>query len=67
MRLALTPGRASEPMSPDSTPAESAGARSERPRVGYLGPEGTFSEEALLASAEPARSSRWRWRRSTTR
>jgi prephenate dehydratase len=23
----------------------------ERPRVGYLGPEGTFSEEALLASA----------------
>ena len=23
-----------------------------RPRVGYLGPEGTFSEEALLASAE---------------
>jgi prephenate dehydratase len=25
----------------------------ERPRVGYLGPAGTFSEEALLASAEP--------------
>jgi prephenate dehydratase len=25
--------------------------RQERPRVGYLGPEGTFSEEALLASA----------------
>jgi prephenate dehydratase len=24
-----------------------------RPRVGYLGPEGTFSEEALLASAVP--------------
>ena len=24
-----------------------------RPRVGYLGPEGTFSEEALLASAAP--------------
>ena len=24
-----------------------------RPRVGYLGPEGTFSEEALLASASP--------------
>jgi prephenate dehydratase len=24
-----------------------------RPRVGYLGPEGTFSEEALLASADP--------------
>ena len=23
------------------------------PRVGYLGPEGTFSEEALLASAQP--------------
>jgi prephenate dehydratase len=29
---------------------ESAG---ERPRVGYLGPAGTFSEEALLASADP--------------
>ena len=26
----------------------------ERPRVGYLGPEGTFSEEALLASAAGA-------------
>jgi prephenate dehydratase len=26
---------------------------SSRPRVGYLGPEGTFSEEALLASAAP--------------
>jgi prephenate dehydratase len=25
----------------------------ERPRVGYLGPEGTFSEEALIASAAP--------------
>lgn len=25
----------------------------ERPRVGYLGPAGTFSEEALLASAAP--------------
>jgi prephenate dehydratase len=25
----------------------------QRPRVGYLGPEGTFSEEALLASAAP--------------
>jgi prephenate dehydratase len=25
----------------------------ERPRVGYLGPAGTFSEEALLASADP--------------
>ncbi len=24
-----------------------------KPRVGYLGPEGTFSEEALLASASP--------------
>jgi prephenate dehydratase len=24
-----------------------------RPRVGYLGPQGTFSEEALLAGAEP--------------
>ncbi|HEV7585190.1 MAG TPA: prephenate dehydratase [Solirubrobacteraceae bacterium] len=27
---------------------------SSRPRVGYLGPEGTFSEEALLRSAVPA-------------
>jgi prephenate dehydratase len=27
--------------------------RAHRPRVGYLGPEGTFSEEALLASAAP--------------
>ncbi len=26
---------------------------STRPRVGYLGPEGTFTEEALLASAAP--------------
>lgn len=39
-------------MSPDSTPAEGAG-EARRPRVGYLGPEGTFSEEALLCSAEP--------------
>jgi prephenate dehydratase len=31
---------------PPSTPAR-------RPRVGYLGPAGTFSEEALLASAAP--------------
>jgi len=34
-------------MSPDIAPE----SRSGRPRVGYLGPEGTFSEEALLASA----------------
>jgi prephenate dehydratase len=34
-------------MSPSSTPERPQ----ERPRVGYLGPEGTFSEEALLASA----------------
>jgi prephenate dehydratase len=39
-------------MSPDSAPAESTGVQ-RRPRVGYLGPEGTFSEEALLCSAEP--------------
>jgi prephenate dehydratase len=39
-------------MSPDSTSAENAGER-RRPRVGYLGPEGTFSEEALLRSASP--------------
>jgi prephenate dehydratase len=32
-----------------STPPEEQGE--ERPRVGYLGPAGTFSEEALLASA----------------
>lgn len=38
-------------MSPGSTPAESADG-SQRPRVGYLGPEGTFTEEALLASVE---------------
>ncbi len=39
-------------MSPPSTSAESAGSRGPA-RVGYLGPEGTFTEEALLASAEP--------------
>jgi prephenate dehydratase len=39
-------------MSPDNAPAESAAAQ-RRPRVGYLGPEGTFTEEALLSSAEP--------------
>jgi prephenate dehydratase len=38
-------------MSPGSPPAESADG-SERPRVGYLGPRGTFTEEALLASGE---------------
>jgi prephenate dehydratase len=39
------------------TPTETAPGRADgregRFRVGYLGPEGTFSEEALLASAEP--------------
>jgi len=42
-------------MSPVSTPAKSAGESSSsgRPRVGYLGPEGTFTEEALLVSVEP--------------
>jgi prephenate dehydratase len=40
------------PMSPAGMPAENvAGTR--RARVGYLGPAGTFTEEALLASAEP--------------
>jgi prephenate dehydratase len=39
------------PTSP-SAPAESADGAG-RPRVGYLGPEGTFTEEALLSSAEP--------------
>jgi prephenate dehydratase len=39
-------------MSPGSPPAEAPRGRV-RPRVGYLGPEGTFSEEALLASARP--------------
>ncbi len=34
-------------MPPDTAPEMPSG----RPRVGYLGPEGTFSEEALLASA----------------
>jgi prephenate dehydratase len=34
-------------MAPDTPPERPPG----RPRVGYLGPEGTFSEEALLASA----------------
>jgi prephenate dehydratase len=34
-----------------SSPARSTPAG--RPRVGYLGPAGTFSEEALLASAAP--------------
>jgi prephenate dehydratase len=45
---------------PDSTPAEKSAAESRPPagapalaRVGYLGPEGTFTEEALLASAAP--------------
>ena len=32
-----------------STPPEMSSTR----RVGYLGPEGTFSEEAVLASATP--------------
>jgi prephenate dehydratase len=40
-------------MSPDSRPVESRDAGGGRLRVGYLGPEGTFSEEALLSSAEP--------------
>ncbi len=39
-------------MSPDSQPAE-AGGGDRRPRVGYLGPEGTFTEEALLSSTAP--------------
>jgi prephenate dehydratase len=33
--------------------AAPADGRSELPRAGYLGPEGTFSEEALLGSARP--------------
>src|ERR1039458_7537811 len=51
-------------MSPPSASAERGGGgagrrrtespRTEHPHVGYLGPEGTFTEEALLASAEPA-------------
>lgn len=41
---------------PPSLPPEMAG---ERPRVGYLGPEGTFSEEALLASAVPDAIEPW--------
>lgn len=38
-------------MSPVSPRAETAAGG--RPRVAYLGPEGTFSEEALLAGARP--------------
>jgi prephenate dehydratase len=30
-----------------------SGLKAERPRVGYLGPAGTFTEEALLSSARP--------------
>lgn len=41
-------------MSPDSTPAERSDGDGRRPPVGYLGPEGTFTEEALLRSAEPS-------------
>jgi len=33
-------------------PADPLAGAAHRPRVGYLGPAGTFSEEALLASAE---------------
>ncbi len=40
-------------MSPDSAPAESPDGAG-RARVGYLGPEGTFTEEALLASSDPS-------------
>jgi prephenate dehydratase len=40
-------------MSPDSRSAERRDGEGRRPRVGYLGPEGTFSEEALLSSAAP--------------
>ena len=36
------------------------------PRAGYLGPEGTFSEEALLGSVLTSAVSRSRWRRSAT-
>jgi prephenate dehydratase len=39
-------------MSPDGAPVDKAGAR-ERPRVAYLGPAGTFTEEALLAGVWP--------------
>jgi prephenate dehydratase len=39
--------------SPAETPPEQGTRPRERARVGYLGPEGTFSEEALLASADP--------------
>ena len=52
------------------TPAASAQAPpgSRTVRVAFLGPEGTFSEEALLASLDQRseRSSRCRCRRSTT-
>jgi prephenate dehydratase len=40
----------SQPEAPTAAPAAGAGMRA---RVGYLGPRGTFTEEALLASASP--------------
>jgi prephenate dehydratase len=39
--------------SPAEAPPERGSQHGARARVGYLGPEGTFSEEALLASAAP--------------
>jgi prephenate dehydratase len=41
------------PATPDRHESTSAELESRRPRVGYLGPAGTFSEEALLESALP--------------
>jgi prephenate dehydratase len=38
---------------PRAAEGESRGSRRALPRVGYLGPEGTFSEEALLAGVAP--------------
>src|ERR1700704_2183359 len=50
--VSRSPGAAAPETAPKSQPEMA----SSRPRVGYLGPEGTFSEEALLSSAGPETS-----------
>ena len=76
-RLYVKGVRAGEPeyeLSPEEDEAvrialagEPAGDPAELLRaVAFLGPEGTFSEEALLASPRGRGSSRFRWRRSST-
>ncbi len=51
--LALSPGRGASRCRRTARRLRAARGRAS-PRVGYLGPEGTFTEEALLASAEPS-------------